>query len=97
VLVAMLLPAVLYVWLLRGSFTSHPGLTAKLIQDWIFSRVTLMSLEAGLAGAIGIFSAAYARSEAWGSDYTAATGPVRRDLLRVRRSGHRSYGGSSVT
>jgi len=73
VLVAMLLPAVLYLWFLRGSFTSHPGLTASLIQDWIFSRVTLMSLGAGVAAAVGIFSAAYAHSEAWGTDYTAAT------------------------
>jgi len=73
ILVAMLLPAVLYVWFLRGSFTSQPGLKPTHFQQWIFSRVALMSLGAGLAAAIGIFSATYARSEAWGSDYTAAT------------------------
>jgi hypothetical protein len=73
VLVAMLLPAVFYVWFLRGSFTSHTGLKAIDFQTWIFSRVALMSLGAGLAAAIGIFSATYARSENWGSDYTAAT------------------------
>jgi hypothetical protein len=73
VLVAMLLPAVLYVWFLRSSFTSQPGLKPTHFQQWIFSRVALMSLGAGLAAAIGIFSATYARSEAWGSDYTAAT------------------------
>jgi hypothetical protein len=73
ILVAMLLPAVLYVWFLRSSFTSRPGLKPAHFQKWIFSRVALMSLGAGLAAAIGIFSATYARSEAWGSDYTAAT------------------------
>ena len=73
VLVAMLLPAVLYVWFLRGSFTAHPGLTFADLQAWIFSRVTLMSLGAGIAAAVGIFSATYARAESWGTDYTAAT------------------------
>ena len=73
ILVAMLLPAVFYVWFLRGSFTSHKGLKPRHFQTWIFSRVALMSLGAGLAAAIGIFSATYARAEAWGSDYTAAT------------------------
>jgi hypothetical protein len=73
VLLAMLVPAVFYVWFLRGSFTSHSGLKLKHFQKWIFSRVALMSLGAGLAAAIGIFSATYARSEVWGSDYTAAT------------------------
>lgn len=73
VLAAMLLPAVFYVWFLRGSFTSHAGLKVLDFQTWIFSRVALMSLGAGSAAAIGIFSATYARSEVWGSDYTAAT------------------------
>src|SRR5262249_4372767 len=73
VLIAMLLPALLYVWFLRGSFTGHPGLTFAHLQAWIFSRVTLMSLGAGVAAALGVFSATYARAEAWGSDYTAAT------------------------
>ena len=95
VLVAMLLPAILYLWFLRGSFTSQtsraprddaaaptapstptrsphkPGV--QLFQEWIFSRVALMSVGAGLAAAVGIFSATYARTENWGSDYTAAT------------------------
>jgi hypothetical protein len=73
VLVAMLLPAVFYVWFLRSSFTSNAGLNAADFQRWIFSRVAIMSLGAGLAAAVGIFSATYARSEVWGSDYTAAT------------------------
>jgi hypothetical protein len=107
VLVAMLLPAILYVWFLRGSFTSQPspdtpdtpagpaapgapaapagpagpGAPAgpaphsgvKLFEQWIFSRVALMSYGAGVAAAVGIFSATYARTENWGSDYTAAT------------------------
>lgn len=51
VLIAMLLPALLYVWFLRGSFTGHPGLTFAHLQAWIFSRVTLMSLGAGVAAA----------------------------------------------
>jgi hypothetical protein len=73
VLLVMLLPAVFYVWFLRGSFTSHSGLKLKHFQKWIFSRVALMSLGAGSAAAISIFSATYARSEVWGSDYTSAT------------------------
>jgi hypothetical protein len=91
VLVAMLVPAVFYVWFLRGSFTSQAAQTTpaaqaapagqvtasspgpKLFQEWIFSRVTLMSLGTGLAAAISIFSATYARTADWGSDYTAAT------------------------
>jgi hypothetical protein len=73
VLLAMFPPAILYVWFLRGSFTSHTGLKLGNFQEWIFSRVGLMAIGAGVAAAVGIFSATYAGAEEWGSNYTAAT------------------------
>ena len=73
ILVLMMLFAMLYVWLLRGSFGSRPGLTTEDFQAWLFSRTGLMSTGAGVAAAVGIFSAIYAGAEDWGSDYTAAT------------------------
>lgn len=74
VFVAMLLPAILYVWFLKGSFQSHQGLKIGLLQDWIFSRTALMAVGAGFAAAIGVFSAIYAKAPAWGADWTSATG-----------------------
>ena len=74
IFVAMLLPAILYVWFLRGSFQSHQGLTIRELQNWLFSRTTIMALGAGFAAAIGVFSAIYAKAPAWGSDWTSATG-----------------------
>lgn len=73
ILVLMMLFAVLYVWLLRGSFSSQGRLKPTHLQEWLFSRTGLMSMGAGIAAAVGIFSAIYARAEDWGSDYTAAT------------------------
>jgi hypothetical protein len=75
VFVAMLLPALLYVWFLRGSFQSHEGLTLELLQKWLFSRTALMAIGAGFAAAIGVFSAIYAKAPAWGGDWTSATAP----------------------
>jgi hypothetical protein len=74
VFVGMLLPAILYVWFLKGSFQSHQGLKIGLLQDWIFSRTALMAIGAGFAAAIGVFSAIYAKAPAWGADWTSATG-----------------------
>jgi hypothetical protein len=73
VFVAMLLPALLYVWFLRGSFQSHQGLTLDLLQKWLFSRTALMAVGAGFAAAIGVFSAIYAKAPTWGADWTSAT------------------------
>ncbi|MGH3176601.1 MAG: hypothetical protein ACRDPF_22400, partial [Streptosporangiaceae bacterium] len=74
VFVGMLLPAILYVWFLKGSFQSHQGLTIGLLQDWLFSRTALMAVGAGFAAAIGVFSAIYAKAPQWGTDWTSATG-----------------------
>jgi hypothetical protein len=74
VFVAMLLPAILYVWFLKGSFQSHQGLKIGMLKDWIFCRTTLMAIGAGIAAAIGVFSAIYAKTPAWGADWTSATG-----------------------
>ena len=74
VFVAMLLPAILYVWFLKGSFQSNTGLTIGQLQDWIFCRTALMAIGAGIAAAIGVFSAIYAKAPAWGTDWTSATG-----------------------
>jgi hypothetical protein len=74
VFLAMLLPAILYVWFLKGSFQSHQGLNIELLQDWIFSRTALMAIGAGFAAAIGVFSAIYAKTPGWGADWTSATG-----------------------
>ena len=72
--VAMLLPAILYVWFLKGSFQSNTGLTVRKLEDWIFCRTTLMAIGAGIAAAIGVFSAIYAKAPAWGTDWTARPG-----------------------
>jgi hypothetical protein len=72
--VAMLLPAILYVWFLKGSFQSNKQLTIGQLQNWIFCRTALMAIGAGIAAAIGVFSAIYAKAPAWGTDWTSATG-----------------------
>jgi hypothetical protein len=69
----MMLFGMLYVWLLRGSFSSQHSLKPSHLQEWLFSRTGLMSIGAGVAAAVGLFSAIYAQTEDWGSDYTAAT------------------------
>lgn len=74
VFVAMLLPAILYVWFLKGSFQSNTGLTIRKLKNWIFCRTALMAIGAGIAAAIGVFSAIYAKAPAWGTDWTSATG-----------------------
>ena len=74
VFVAMLLPAIFYVWFLKGSFQSHQGLKIGMLQEWLFSRTALMAVGAGFAAAIGVFSAIYAKAPAWGADWTSATG-----------------------
>jgi hypothetical protein len=74
VFVAMLLPAILYVWFLKGSFQSNKQLTIGQLQNWIFCRTALMAIGAGIAAAIGVFSAIYAKTPAWGTDWTSATG-----------------------
>ncbi len=70
---AMLVPAMLYVWFLRGSFQSHEGLTLDLLQKWLFSRTALMALGSGFAAAVSVFSAIYAKTQVWGTDWTSAT------------------------
>jgi hypothetical protein len=74
VFVAMLLPAILYVWFLKGSFQSNKKLTIRKLKNWIFCRTALMAIGAGIAAAIGVFSAIYAKAPAWGTDWTSATG-----------------------
>lgn len=71
-LLAMLVLATMYLWLLRGSFGSRE-LTLDDLQRWLFSRNALLSVGTGVAGAISVWTATYFSNPSWGASATAAT------------------------
>lgn len=73
VLIAMMAPGAIYVWLVKGSFTSRasaPGATLHLKEAdaYWFSRNGLLAVGAGTAAAVGFFSATYLSSATWGAN-----------------------------
>jgi hypothetical protein len=84
-LVFVLFPALIYVWLVKGSFTSQmkkaspdkPAapdepvvLTAITFQNYVFSRNGIISIGAGVVAAVSFISATYLSGATWGSDIT---------------------------
>ncbi|HEX6254504.1 MAG TPA: hypothetical protein VFZ70_01715 [Euzebyales bacterium] len=72
-LLLMLLPATLYLWFLRGSFSQEGNLSLAGLQNWLFSRNALMSIGTGIAAAVSVWMATYFSSDSWGVSVTAAT------------------------
>ena len=67
----MLLPATIYLWLLRGSFAAEAGLTWEMFHAWFFSRNGVLSVGAGAAAAVAVVVATYVRADAWSGDGAA--------------------------
>jgi hypothetical protein len=68
--VAVLLPAVIYLWLLKGSFqgTAGSNMTARHATGYLLSRNGLLAVAAGSAAAFGSFTALYLTSATWDAD-----------------------------
>lgn len=71
-LLAMLVVATLYLWLLRGSFGSRE-LTLVDLQQWLFSRIAMLSIGTGVAAAVSVWTATYFSNPSWGASFPAAT------------------------
>lgn len=73
-LVFLLVPAIGYVWLLKGSFLGRENVALSLrdFHDWVFGRNHIIATGTGAAAALGIFSGTYLRSPTWGSDVVQA-------------------------
>ena len=72
-LLFMLLPATVYLWYLRGSFTPDAQPTFLGLQEWLFSRNAQMSFGTGVAAAASVWMATYISGETWGGSIAAAT------------------------
>jgi hypothetical protein len=71
-LVAMLVLAILYLWLLRGSFGSGElGLDG--LERWLFSRNAVLSIGVGVGAAVSVWSATYFGNPSWDASFPAAT------------------------
>lgn len=73
-LVFLLVPALGYVWLLKGSFlgTQNVPLSLRDFHDYAFSRNHVIAVGSGAAAALSLFSATYLRSPTWGTDAVQA-------------------------
>jgi hypothetical protein len=71
-LLAMLVVATVYLWLLRGSFGSRE-LTLDDLQLWLFSRNAMLSIGTGVAAAVSVWTATYFSNPSWGASFPAAT------------------------
>jgi hypothetical protein len=66
--IAVLFPAAVYVWLLRGSFTgkdTNDVLDLRRLSNYLFSRNGLLAFGAGVVAAFGVFSATYLSAATW--------------------------------
>ncbi|MEV4349991.1 hypothetical protein AB0J83_36495 [Actinoplanes sp. NPDC049596] len=69
-LIGILLPAVIYLWLLKGSFqgTINSNTNATHATGYLLSRNGLLAVAAGGAAAFGSFTALYLTSATWDAD-----------------------------
>jgi hypothetical protein len=71
-LVGMLVLAILYLWLLRGSFGSGElGLDG--LERWLLSRNAVLSIGVGVGAAVSVWTATYFGNPAWDASFPAAT------------------------
>jgi hypothetical protein len=71
-LVAMLVFAVLYLWLLRGSFGSGE-LGLEGLERWLASRNAVLSISIGIGAAVSVWTATYFGNPAWDASFPATT------------------------
>lgn len=71
-LVAMLVLAVLYLWLLRGSFGSGE-LGLGDLEQWLFSRNAVLSIGVGVGAAVSVWTATYFGNPSWDASFPAVT------------------------
>ena len=63
----MLFPAIVYVWLLKGSFGDAGALSITKFQNFVISRNGILAIGAGTVAAVGVYSATYLSGPTWGS------------------------------
>nr|WP_296069102.1 hypothetical protein [uncultured Actinoplanes sp.] len=69
-LVALLLPAIIYLWLLKGSFqgAANSRVNATTAAGYLISRNGLLAVATGAVAAFGSFTALYLTSPTWDAD-----------------------------
>lgn len=68
--VVLLLPAIIYLWLLKGSFQGATGskVSARNAAGYVISRNGLLAVATGSVAAFGSFTALYLTSPTWDAD-----------------------------